>query len=156
GKYRDALLGQEIAADVIRGRIAVVDAEQQAGYVESMRRNIRPVFFPAPSPEHRALAEWLLRDATQKYVLDFPAMIHAPIENWLVLRLCRTSVTPNQVTLTGAMLGAGVTLLYAFGHLWAGALLALVFGVLDGLDGKLARLKAQTTKFGKREHVLDY
>jgi phosphatidylglycerophosphate synthase len=37
-----------------------------------------------------------------------------------------------------------------------GALLALVFGVWDGLDGKLARLKAQTTKLGKGEHVLDY
>jgi len=98
----------------------------------------------------------LLRDATQKHVLDFPAIIHAPIENWLILRLCRTSITPNQLTFTGAMLGACVTLLYAFGHLWAGALLALVFGVWDGLDGKLARLKAQTTELGKREHILDY
>ena len=49
-----------------------------------------------------------------------------------------------------------MTLLYAFGYLWAGVLLALVFGVWDGLDGKLARLKEQTTKLGKREHVLDY
>ena len=138
------------------GRIASVDAAQQPGYVRSMRRNFRPVFFPAPLPEHRALAERLLRDATQKHVLDFPAIIHAPIENWLVLRLCRTSVTPNQLTLTGALLGAGVTILYAFGYLWAGALLALLFGVLDGLDGKLARLNEQTTEFGKSEHVLDY
>jgi phosphatidylglycerophosphate synthase len=121
-----------------------------------MRRNIRPVFFPAPSPEHRARAERLLLDTTQKHVLDFPAIIHAPIENWLVMRLCRTSITPNQITLTAAMLGTCVTLLYAFGYLWTGALLALVFGVWDGLDGKLARLKEQTTKLGKREHVLDY
>ena len=35
-------------------------------------------------------------------------------------------------------------------------LLALLIGVLDGIDGKLARLKAQTTKAGKREHDLDY
>jgi phosphatidylglycerophosphate synthase len=35
-------------------------------------------------------------------------------------------------------------------------LLALVIGVLDGIDGKLARLKAQTTKLGKKEHDLDY
>jgi len=121
-----------------------------------LRRNVRPVFFSAPLPERRALAERLLQDATQKHVLDFPAIIHGPIEDWLVLRLCRTSITPNQVTLTGAMLGAGATMLYAFGHLWAGALVALFFGVLDGLDGKLARLKAQATKLGKREHVLDY
>jgi phosphatidylglycerophosphate synthase len=49
-----------------------------------------------------------------------------------------------------------VTLLYAGGYLWAGVLLALVIGVLDGVDGKLARLKAQTTKLGKKEHDLDY
>src|SRR2546426_11830955 len=96
------------------GRIASVDAAQQPAYVRSMRRNVRPVFFPAPSPERRALAERLLQDAAQKHVLDFPAIIHAPIENWIVLRLSRTSITPNQVTLTAAMLGAGVTLLYAF------------------------------------------
>jgi phosphatidylglycerophosphate synthase len=156
GKNRAGLLRQEVASAVVSGRIASVDAAQQPGYIQSMRRNIRPVFFPAPLPEHRALAERLLRDATQKHVLDFPAIIHAPIENWFVSRLCRTSVTPNQLTLTGGLLGAGVTLLYAFGYLWTGAFLALVFGVWDGLDGKLARLNGQTTDLGKREHVLDY
>jgi len=156
GKDRAALLRQEVASAAVSGRIASVDAAQQLGYVRTMRRNIRPVFFPAPLPGHRAAAERFLRDATQKHVLDFPAIIHAPIENWLILRLCRTSITPNQLTFAGAMLGAGVTLLYAFGHLWAGALLALVFGVWDGLDGKLARLSEQTTELGKREHILDY
>jgi phosphatidylglycerophosphate synthase len=156
GKDRTVSIRQEVASEALSGRIAFVDAAQQPGYVRSMRRNVRPVFFPAPLPEHRVLAERLLQDATQKHVLDFPAIIHAPIENWLVLRLCRTSVTPNQVTLTGAMLGGCVTLLYVFGYLWAGALLALVFGVLDGLDGKLARLTEQTSRLGKREHVLDY
>jgi phosphatidylglycerophosphate synthase len=156
GKDRAVSLRQGVASEAMSGGIAFVDAAQQPDYVRSMRRNVRPVFFPSPLPEHRALAEGLLQDATQKHVLDFPAIIHAPIEDWLVLRLSRTSITPNQVTLTGAILGAGVTLLYAYGHLWTGALLALVFGVCDGLDGKLARLKAQTTNLGKREHVLDY
>jgi phosphatidylglycerophosphate synthase len=121
-----------------------------------MRRSVRPVFFPAPSLKRRPLAERLLRDATQKGALDFPALVHAPIEKWLVSHLCRTSITPNQITLGTGILGVGVTLLYAGGYLWAGVLLALVIGVLDGIDGKLARLKAQTTKLGKKEHDLDY
>jgi phosphatidylglycerophosphate synthase len=147
GKDRSVSLRQEVASEAVSGRIASVDAAQQPGYVRSMRRNIRPVFFPAPSADNRALAERLLQDATQKHVLDFPAIVHAPIEDWLVLRLCRTSITPNQIT---------VTLLYASGHLWAGVSLALLFGVWDGLDGKLARLKEQTTRLGRREHVIDY
>ena len=149
-------LVEEITADTMAGRIARVDAARQQTYVESMRRSVRPVFFPAPSLERRPLAERLLRDATQKGVLDFPALVHAPIEKWLVSHLCRTTITPNQITLGTAILGLGVTLLYACGYLWAGALLALVIGVLDGVDGKLARLKAQTTKLGKKEHDLDY
>jgi len=155
-KNRDGTLVEEITSDMMAGRVAHVDAARQQAYVRSMRRSVRPVFFPAPSLERRPLAERLLRDATQKGVLDFPALLHAPIEKWLVSHLCRTSITPNQITLGTGVLGLGVTLLYAGGYLWAGVLLALVIGVLDGIDGKLARLKAQTTKLGKREHDLDY
>ena len=155
-KNRAGTLVEEIASDTMAGRIACVDAARQQAYVGSMRRSVRPVFFPAPSLERRPLAERLLRDATQKGVLDFPALVHAPIEKWLVSRLCRTTITPNQITLGTGVLGLSVTLLYACGYLWAGVLLALVIGVLDGIDGKLARLKAQTTKLGKKEHDLDY
>ena len=155
-KNRAGTLAEEVTSDTKTGRIARVDAARQQAYVGSMRRSVRPVFFPAPSRERRPLAERFLRDATQKGVLDFPALVHAPIEKWLVSHLCRTSITPNQITLGTGVLGLGVTLLYACGYLWAGVLLALVIGVLDGIDGKLARLKAQTTKLGKREHDLDY
>src|SRR6266480_1035950 len=155
-KNRAGILVEEITSDIMTDRIARVDAARQQAYVGSMRRSVRPIFFPAPSPERRPLAERLLRDATQKGVLDFPALVHAPIEKWLVSHLCRTTITPNQITLGTGVLGLGVTLLYACGYLWAGVLLALVIGVLDGIDGKLARLKAQTTKLGKKEHDLDY
>jgi len=155
-KNRGGTLVEEITSDTMAGHIARVDAARQQAYVRSMRRSVRPVFFPAPSVERRPLAERLLRDATQKGVLDFPALVHAPIEKWMVSHLCRTTITPNQITLGTAVLGLGVTLLYACGYLWPGVLLALAIGVLDGIDGKLARLKAQTTKLGKREHDLDY
>ncbi len=155
-KNRDRSLREELASDLTGGRIAAIDAARQEVYLPDMRRSVRPIFFPAPSLENRPLAERLLRDKTQKGVLDFPALLHAPIEKWIVSHLCRTSITPNQVTLATAVLGIGVTLLYAFGYLWLGALLALVVGILDGVDGKLARLKVQTTEIGKGEHALDY
>jgi len=53
-KNRAAALVQELELDMMAGRIASVDAAQQQTYVESMRRNIRPVLFPAPSPECRS------------------------------------------------------------------------------------------------------
>ena len=146
----------ELVKSLTAGHIAAVDAAQQETYVRNMRRSLRPIFFPAPSPETRPVAERLLLDATQKGVLDFPALVHAPIEKWIVSHLCRTSITPNQVTLLSALLGLSVTLLYAFGYLGRGVLLALFFGILDGVDGKLARLKVQTTRIGHAEHTLDY
>jgi hypothetical protein len=95
-KNRATALRQELESDVVAGRIGTVDAAKQQAYIRGMRRSIRP-FFPAPSPECRPLAESLLRDATQKGVLDFPALVHAPIEKWLVSHLCRTRITPNQI-----------------------------------------------------------
>jgi phosphatidylglycerophosphate synthase len=155
-KNEGAILRQQLESDLMAGNIAAFDAAKHQAYIVDMRRSVRPIFFPAPSPEYRPLAEGLLRDATQKGVLDFPALVHAPIEKWLVSHLCRTSITPNQITLGTGVLGFNVTVLYALGYLWAGALLALIIGVLDGLDGKLARLKVQMTKAGKGEHLLDY
>jgi phosphatidylglycerophosphate synthase len=155
-KSHDDELLVELLADAMAGLFAFIDAAAQESYLPSMRRRVRPLVFPAPAPEHCPLAERLLRDATQKGVLDLPALVHSPIEKWIVSHLCRTSITPNQVTLGTGLIGLTVTLLYASGHLGLGAMLALAVGVLDGVDGKLARLKVQTTKIGKGEHALDY
>jgi phosphatidylglycerophosphate synthase len=47
------------------------------------------------------------------------------------------------------------TILFATGHLASGIVVALIVGFLDGLDGKQARLKVETTKRGKLEHWFD-
>src|SRR5207244_5681479 len=107
-RNRADTLVEEITSDTMAGRIACIDAAREQAYVGSMRRSVRPVFFPAPSLGRRPLAERLLRDATQKAVLDFPALVHAPIEKWLVSHLCRTTITPNQIMLGTGVLGLSV------------------------------------------------
>ena len=42
------------------------------------------------------------------------------------------------------------------GRVGLGILAALIFGIVDGLDGKQARVKIETTERGKWEHYLDY
>jgi phosphatidylglycerophosphate synthase len=91
----------------------------------------------------------------QKGTLDFPALIHAPIEKFLLRYLCRTSITPNQLTIAWAIAACLTTIFFATGHLIWGIVLALVVGILDGLDGKQARIKVETTAGGKIEHHLD-
>jgi phosphatidylglycerophosphate synthase len=151
-----APLEQQIAQAVDGGALEILDVETQPTYIVGTRRHVRPIWFPAPRAEHRPAAEKLILNAAQKGTLDLPARVHGPIETWLIARLCRTSITPNQLTLATMLVSLTVTAQYATGHLASGAVTALAVGVLDGLDGKQARVKVETTEAGEWEHELDY
>jgi len=151
-----AALMDQLSSDAATGRIEACDAARQPGYVMSLRKQERPIFFPAPSPELLSVAERFLRAAAQPGVQAFAERLNAPVENWIVGRLCRTSITPNQVTFVTMLIGLAVTACLTTGHLWSGVALACVVEVLDGVDGKLARTKVETTAGGEWEHVIDY
>ena len=103
-----------------------------------------------------AATRHLIRHA-QKTVLDLPARLLDPLfENILVFRLCRTRITPNQITLFTAVLGVFIAGLFLNGFLRIGSLLAYAVEVLDGVDGKLARTKLQFSRLGEMEHILDF
>ena len=82
-------------------------------------------------------------------------MVHGPIENFLISHLWKTAITPNQLTFMTNVVAWAATFLFATGHLGWGTILALAVGILDGLDGKQARVKIETTKAGKLEHWFD-
>jgi CDP-diacylglycerol--glycerol-3-phosphate 3-phosphatidyltransferase len=66
----------------------------------------------------------------------------------VISTLQRLGVTPNQVTVVGTLLNAGVAALIVTDNLiWAGVLV-LVAGIFDVLDGTLARVSKQETPFG--------
>ena len=66
----------------------------------------------------------------------------------VISTLHRLGVTPNQVTVVGTLLNAGVAALIVTDHLiWAG-ILVLIAGIFDMLDGTLARVSQQVTPFG--------
>ena len=145
---------------VIRGgleerTIASVDVAQQPFYDPALRRKLRPFWFPAPSVSNTKFAKTILLDSVQKGSLDFPALIHAPIEKFLISHLCKTAITPHQLTIAWIVLAFATTILFALGHLVWGIGLALIVGILDGLDGKQARIKVETSKSGKLEHRFD-
>jgi phosphatidylglycerophosphate synthase len=123
-------------------------------YSPALRRNLPPFCF-SPAAIQRGGVEEALVEATQKGAQDFPAMLHAPIEKLLVARLCKTRVTPHQLTIAWIILALIVTALFATGHVGWGIALAFVIGILDGLDGKLARLRVETSNMGKLEHHFD-
>ena len=145
----------ELTKKIDHAKIDIVDAAKEDDYIVSMRRHVRPLCFPAPRAQDRGLAERIILDAAQNGTLDFPAYVHAPIETAIVSRLCRTRITPNQITIAGLVIGFSATAAFAIGRVGLGILAALIFGVVDGLDGKLSRVKVETTKRGEWEHHVD-
>ena len=60
----------------------------------------------------------------------------------------RTGVSPNVVTVMGAVLNLGVAWVLAQGHMRIGGVLVALVGLLNALDGTLARLTGQRSRFG--------
>jgi phosphatidylglycerophosphate synthase len=144
-----------VRAGVEARSLAALDVAEQPFYDSTLRRKLRPFWFLTPSASDRKLAECVLLDSVQKGSLDLPALVHAPVERFLVSRLCKTSITPHQLTIAWIVLACTTTILFARGQLGWGIGLALIVGILDGLDGKQARLKVETSKSGKLEHRFD-
>jgi phosphatidylglycerophosphate synthase len=150
-----APLDEALRQDIEAGRIDALDIASHTWYSGEMRREQRAYWFPLPAPGQCGVAQRVLIEAAQKGTQDFPAMVHAPIENLLVSYLCKTAITPNQLTVFSNIVAWGGTFLFATGHLAAGTVLALAVGILDGLDGKLARIRVETSRAGKLEHWFD-
>jgi CDP-diacylglycerol--glycerol-3-phosphate 3-phosphatidyltransferase len=71
------------------------------------------------------------------------ALVRLPVD-----ALIRAGVRPNTITTVGTGFVLVSALAYAFGHVrWGGALL-LMSGIVDTLDGQVARGSAQVTRFG--------
>lgn len=126
-------------------------------YVPDLRRHLRPYWCVLRTAEDRKRAERMILDAAQKGVLDFPArFLHPAPENLCVRWIASTPVTPNQLTVFTGLVAFAATYLFATQSFGWGLAIALIVNVLDGVDGKLARVKLQASPFGDRlDHLLD-
>jgi CDP-diacylglycerol--glycerol-3-phosphate 3-phosphatidyltransferase len=77
------------------------------------------------------------------------------LQRHLVSRLISLEVKPNHITFLGLFASMGAGIAFVFSPV-AGGLLTLLTGLLDTLDGSLARALGQTRKFGAfLDSVLD-
>jgi len=78
--------------------------------------------------------------------------------SWRIsLRLARTAITPNQVTLANTAFGLLSAWMFSIPAYWPRLIAALMFlfsVTFDGVDGELARLKMTESRFGARLDVL--
>jgi CDP-diacylglycerol--glycerol-3-phosphate 3-phosphatidyltransferase len=66
----------------------------------------------------------------------------------LVRGLIRAGVSPNTLTTVGALVILASSVAYGVGWIQLGGVLILLSGVVDTLDGQVARKGATTTRFG--------
>ena len=134
-----APLIEELKQKIHAGEVEAVDAAKVDDYIVSMRRRVRPLCFSAPPEQTRRVAERVILDSAQNGTLDLPAYIHGPIETVIISLLCKTRITPNQITIGAFVIGCGATAAFVVGRIGLGILAALIFGIVDGLDGKQSR-----------------
>lgn len=163
GDGAPAPVGRASAADIRCYGVALADHAERLPlaeldpYVPELRGAVVPYVLPVRTAAERRTAWRVLLDQVQKRSLDLPGQyFDTPFENFLVRRLAPTGVTPNQITVATTLLAVVAGMFFLRGWLRVGILLALVVGVLDGVDGKLARLKLATSKLGELEHVTDF
>ena len=145
-----------LKAAVGSGPATLDDVTQIPIYLPDRRRKVDLVWRPVTTREEAVKATRAVIAATQKGALDWPAKyLHPWLENILVELLCPSPITPNMITALTAIGGLLVAWLFATGQMGMALTGALVIGVLDGVDGKLARTKLESSKVGELEHILD-
>lgn len=105
-----------------------------------------------PEPVERASYDAAYKgvtDALTLYLWRRPAF-------YLTRWAARAHLSPNSVTLVGALLCVLAFFLFWKGEYWWGVLSGFIFMVLDTVDGKLARVTGASSKWGEAfDHGID-
>jgi phosphatidylglycerophosphate synthase len=130
-----------------------VTAEALSGtYIEELLKAEAPLLLPLLA-EHQQEIERRLFDGSYKGVTDVVTKYIWPTPARWATRFCANAgIRPNHVTLFALGCVVVATALFAFGGLAAGLVVAWFMTFLDTVDGKLARVTIDSSRFG---HALD-
>lgn len=149
-------LADAIGSAANTGDVEVFDISEIENYDQKMRKNIQPWWIDIDTKKDLERAKMTIVENASKNPSDALAYyIHKPIENRLVAMISDYRITPNQLTIIANILAYTVTALFFLGYLLPASILTFVVGIVDGLDGKLARVKLMTSKLGSLEHSFD-
>ncbi|GAB4173584.1 MAG: CDP-alcohol phosphatidyltransferase family protein [Wenzhouxiangellaceae bacterium] len=120
-------------------------------------RRAAPPLVSVVTPDNFEALEAELYGNAYKGVTDLVTKFLWPRPSaWLVRRCARMRITPNQVTLTSFILVLVAGWCFAQGSFVAGLVAAWLMTLLDTVDGKLARVTVQSSRFGDLfDHGID-
>jgi phosphatidylglycerophosphate synthase len=112
-------------------------------------------------PEDRDEAELRLARSLRLETAGTDALLARLLDrklSWRIsLRLARTRITPNQVTIANTCVGLACALMFAipsYGWRLLASVLFLASTTIDGIDGELARLQMRESEWGGRLDVI--
>ncbi len=159
GAHQDA--APVVAAMAAKAPFAVdgferLDAETAEFNNHELRKRERP-FVLKQDPANPDRVERAAYDASYKGVTDALTLyLWRRPAFYLTRWAARAGMTPNQVTVIGAILCIATIFLWAQAYYWTGMATGFGFMVLDTVDGKLARCTGQSSWWGNIfDHGLD-
>ena len=155
GAIAAAALDAIRAADPSQSDLTVpaIDVHALDAFEADLRKTEPPLLEPVTAGTANALEDRLY-GISYKGITDFITKWWWPVPAKAMVRICANAgITPNAVTCTGfALMLATCWLFYEGFHFW-GLLLGWFMTYLDTVDGKLARVTVQSSRFG---HWLDH
>lgn len=150
------VLRRDSAEVLPEGLQAVTSAGLGASYWQALRKREEP-YALLLRPERLKAIEWRMFMGTYKGATDFVTKWLWPRPAFHVTKLCaRLGITPNQVTALSAVLVVAAFYWFWQGQWLPGLLAAWGMTFLDTVDGKLARITLQSSKWGNVfDHGID-
>lgn len=134
----------------------LIDAKTAELSYAELRKRDRPFVMPLephnPEPVERAAYDASYKGVTDVLTLYLWRRPAFHLTRWAA----QVGMTPNQVTLIGAIMCFATFFFWIQGMYWPGVATAFGFMVLDTVDGKLARCTGQSSHWGNIfDHGLD-
>jgi len=138
------------------GMRAVTSEELASTYWQALRKREIPYVMTVSEPDIRAV-EWRMFLGTYKGATDFVTKWLWPRPAFYVTQFCvKFGITPNQVTSVSLVLVFGALYWFYNGDWISGLIAAWIMTFLDTVDGKLARITLNSSKFGNvYDHSID-
>ena len=136
--------------------LETVTPEDLAAFNETLKSAQAPFLEPV-SQENRAELENRLYGNAYKGITDLVTKFVWPRPARKAVQIAASmGMSPNMVTSIGLVLVIAACYLFLNGHYLAGLLAGWIMTFLDTVDGKLARVTVQSTKFGHLyDHIID-
>ncbi len=134
----------------------ILDADRAEVSNKELRKRERPFVLPLVAGQEDAV-ERASYDAAYKGVTDALTLyLWRKPAFYLTRWAARANLSPNFITLIGALLCVAAFFFFWYGRYWAGCAAGFGFMVLDTVDGKLARCTGQSSKWGNIfDHGID-